>query len=57
MKTTKKVSKKGKLKRYLYFPGLTVDTKTMESINPDKSRKPLSAKAKAMVRKYLKNRS
>jgi len=57
MKKIKKAGTKKKSYRYVYFPGLAVDTKTMESINSDKSRKSLSAKAKAMVRKYLKNRS
>jgi len=57
MKLTKKDNKKKRSVRYVYFPGLYVDTKTMESIAPDKSRKPLSTKKKAMVRKYLKKRS
>jgi len=41
-------------KRYVYFGGLFADTKTMEFVNPDKSRRPLTQKEKKVVTKAIK---
>lgn len=55
-KTQKKKNSKKKKGHIVYFGGFMADTKTMESISPDRKRKKLTAKEKATVNRWKKQK-